>query len=254
MIKNLYLTRPNLYRGSAPDSQDVSFINDKLNISKIISLDEYSAEKIDKVCKKLDIDHVKINLHAGKINSLKHLLKYNLNDLVNPKVGTFVHCLHGRDRTGLFIALVRCLLDNWDCRQAIKEAKQIGFGIDLDFPVEKFYMKLIHRACKHHQDNNHAYDIVSNVQDLDTFYRDQTFDPYIPSWAPYADKSVRKYPEAFVNSMEYEGQYPTREEYRLSGINMEDDGIDHIPLVGIYDQNTQITNVIGPSMVGGGFV
>lgn len=251
-MKNFQLVRNNLYRGSAPTVAEVELLHNNFNISKIISLDEKSANNIRDICKKLNIEHIIISIDSSDKNSIKKLFKYNLSKLVNNNINTFVHCLHGQDRTGLFVALIRCILDKWTARKALKEAKSFKFGIRLDPFIEKFYIKLIiHSAEK--KDNNYAYDIVSNTSDYNGQYRDYTIDRIQPnSWAPYADATLRTYPYAIIER-QWENTYPTRESYDLKDINIDRPAVN-MPDVGVFDSVTSITNLVGPSMVGGGFV
>lgn len=251
MIKNFHKVRTNLFRGAAPSAKDVMLLKNKLGVQRIISLDANVGDNIDPICNKLGIEHIIIDIDASNISSLKNLLKLNIHDLVQPNKVTFVHCLRGKDRAGLFVALVRCLIDDMDCREAIKEAKKYGFGTGIDLKVEKFYTKLISKACSHeHEDTNHVYDVVMDARQS---YQD-ALEPYTLSWAPYTDPSVRMFPYSSVNSTQYDEHGATREEYALKGIKEETPKSKHVPIVGVYDQNTQITNVVGPSLVGGGFL
>lgn len=256
MIKNFHIVRENLFRGGEPSFSDVVFLAQDLGIKKIISLDKLSGMMISPICKKFGLEQIIIDIDPSRLNSLKNLLIYNIHKLINPDIPTFVHCRRGKDRSGLFIALTRCLLDKWDCKKALKEAKKLGFGTGLELPIEKFYTKLICRACSStHQDSNHVYDIVSGMHESDSIYRDEQFDPYYMSWAPFVDRNYRKFPEAFVDLTLYDEPYSTRENYGLKDINTEEErNNNRIPMVGMYNQNTQITNLIGPSLVGGGFI
>ena len=256
MIKNFHKVRKNLFRGGAPSGEDLSTLKNDFGIKKIISLDARVGDLIDPICKKLGMEHVVIDIQPSDISSLKNLLKLNIYKLIDDSVPTFVHCLHGKDRAGLFVGLVRCLLDNWDCKKAIKEAKKYGFGTGLSLKVEKFYTKLISKACEHeHEDSNHVYDVVMDARDTaENMYNDSTLDPYTLSWAPYADSSVRMFPYSSVEINEYDEHGATREEYGLKGIKEEAPAGNHIPMVGVFDQPTDMTNRIGPSLIGGGFI
>ena len=258
MIKNFQKVRKNLYRGAKPSLSDVVSLYNNLHIQRIISLDEKCGKYIEPLCKKLGIEHIIIPLHTNDLNSLKYLFAYDIDQLINEEIPTFVHCLHGADRTGLLIALIRCQLDNWSCRRALKEAKCLKFGVRIDPETENFYIKFIKLAC-HHNDNtdeNQAYDIVSNMNDYTGQYRDYTLDKEEQmSFAPYyGDSRMRKYPESYVDKF-FDEQYPTRADYGLEALHPKEDIHENtIPSVGVYDQNTQITNFTGPSLVGTGFV
>ncbi|MNP11586.1 hypothetical protein D3C76_1037810 [compost metagenome] len=39
-----------------------------------------------------------------------------------------MHCKHGRDRTGLFAAMYRTVIEGWSKEDALKEMREGGFG------------------------------------------------------------------------------------------------------------------------------
>lgn len=55
------------------------------------------------------------------------LLAYFLSNLEEHNVKTYVHCLAGKDRTGMVIAAHRILNENWPIKKAIFEMKYFGF-------------------------------------------------------------------------------------------------------------------------------
>lgn len=256
MIKNLQAVRQNLLRGSAPKLADISFLSQAFGVKKIISLDQETGLFIAPLCKKRKIEQVIIPLNVGDKSSLKYLLNYNVHELIDPAIPTFVHCLHGKDRTGFFIALVRITLDHWSYQEAMDEAKSFGFGIGVDPSMIALYEKLLkHLSPK--KDSNQA-DIVSNTLESNQ-YRDYTLDALYPlSFAPYGDPDVRKFPYSNVYPYFDDAQYPTRADYGLKGIDMDHEETipsgDHIPMTGIFDSGVQMTNISGPSLIGGGFV
>lgn len=49
-------------------------------------------------------------------------------DLLNPELQpVFVHCQHGKDRTGLVVALYRVHREGWDAQRAYDEMLSLGF-------------------------------------------------------------------------------------------------------------------------------
>ncbi len=260
MIKNFFQVDDGVYRGSAPSPRDVLDLKKHLNVNTIISLDKDAAQKIKRSCQLIGINHIIIPIDIHDKNSIKHLFKYDIEKLFNDK-SVFVHCHRGKDRSGLLIALYRCL-NGWDCQDAVKEAKELGFGTGIQISSEKFYTKLIHQMCPNHshhsqnEDFNAANDIVSNVSQEQGQFRDYTLDRFEQqSWSPFEDYSVREWPFTPVDKYDYDEQYPNRENYGLPG-DIFDIHISEntLPQVGQYDQNTQGLNGAGPSMIGGGFV
>src|SRR5436305_13529207 len=48
--------------------------------------------------------------------------------LLNTQDRVFIHCKRGADRTGAVIACYRIAHDQWEPKQALKEAKSFGMG------------------------------------------------------------------------------------------------------------------------------
>lgn len=94
MINKFIKVTPTLYRGAAPDISDIKKLKDNHNINKIISLDKYQGNKIDKVCKLLNIEHLIIPID-DKVSSILNLKSYNIKDLLEDNPNVFVHC-HAR--------------------------------------------------------------------------------------------------------------------------------------------------------------
>lgn len=236
-----------LFRGSAPTPQDVLFLKENLGIKKIVSLDKASGEKISKACKMLGIDQIKLYLDGSR-KSLLNFLSHNIKDLLIKDGPTFVHCAQGKDRTGLAVALYKCKYMNEDPEKAIKEAKDLGFGIGVSPEIIQQFEKII-RNCKPSKDNNDA-DIVSNERQYIGDNKDSYLDEgHQSSFAPYLDFS-KQFPQDFVYN-EINDQSPTRQNYK--SINTHNSEKDEIPLIGIYNNNAGIHGA-GPAEPVGGFI
>lgn len=255
MINRFHAVIPGqLYRGSGPTVKDVVDLHKHLGIRKIISLDEGVGKKIDRITKLLGIQHIIIPLNADFIEPVAELLSYDLKDLLLSGGPTYVHCIHGKDRTGLVIAMFKCKYLGVSCDQAIREAKHIGLGYKLDPKVTRFYEKIIRMYCgcnhKHNNDTNNA-DIVDNSR-LNSDWRGSYLnDADISSFAPYLDYN-RQWPYNPVYDYKYQ-QYPTRNNHDLEAESPDKGKQDEIPMVGLYDNDAGVHGV-GPVDVGGGFV
>lgn len=133
----------NLYRGSAPSLEEVKQLKDIFGVNRIVSLDLESGEKIFDICKKLNIEQILLPIESGPelIESLD-LLKDNILKLFDNDHVTFVHCYHGKDRTGLAVALYRIAM-GWSPKEAWQEAYDLGFCKGLSKTVTKFYNSYI---------------------------------------------------------------------------------------------------------------
>jgi protein tyrosine/serine phosphatase len=157
MIHRFIKVTDGLYRGSAPSPNDVIQLKMRYGIKKIVSLDKETGDAIDKTCKLLNIEHIMVPLD-GQRRSLLGFLHHNLKTLFLKGGPVFVHCLHGKDRTGFAVALVQCKYLGKDPREALNEAKKLGFGVNTDIEYMHILEDLILK-CKPSKDSNDA-DIV----------------------------------------------------------------------------------------------
>lgn len=251
MIRNFHKVNNHLYRGGNLHPKDVVFLKNKYNIEKIVSLDLNIAKRIDRTTKLLGIKHIILPIEVGKRSSLIKFLHQDIDKLLSGE-NVFIGCKYGSDRTGLAIALYRCKYDHWSCNRAINEAKKYGFGIGVDTKIVNLYLKLIKKSCGCNYDINAAYDIVSNQREYPSDYRDYTLDTWEQgSWSPYEDYRVLVWP-IHRQYIDWEDQYPSREDYGLEGFtNVSDVGI---PQPGQWDSNTQGISGAGPSLIGSGYI
>lgn len=250
MIRRFRPVIPNvLYRGSAPNPQDVMELKEKLGIRKIVSLDKNTGDKIDRVCKMLGIQHVKLYIQNDK-RSLLQFLSHDLKKLFLQGGPTFVHCHEGKDRTGLAVALVQCKFLGVAPEKAIQEAKSLGFGIGIQPKIIQLYEKLI-RACKPSNDNNNA-DIVSNERTYVGDNRDSFLDEVHRGDFSAQLDHTRQNPMDAVYTYTLD-QSPTRENYPDTSLFQYDPNKGGVvPNVGEFD-NDAGQRGFGPSENYNGF-
>lgn len=257
MIHRLRQVTDGLYRGSAPTPKDVVWLHEKLGVRKIVSLDRETGEKIDRACKLLVINHVKLYLENH--NDLAKIFQHNIKKLLLDGGPTFFHCHHGKDRTGLLAAMFECKYMGKDPEAAIAEAKALGFGVGVGSPTVRLYEKMI-RSCKPAQDENNV-DIVSIEREYtgdnrDTFLDESRQD----SFSPYLDHTKQAPMDEPYNYIVE--QSPTRQNYQnyknQDAIKQYDtEGeltpADVIPGVGTYNNDSQVHG-FGPTEQNGGFI
>ena len=234
MIKRFRQVVPGLYRGGAPSPKDVFLLKKGLGIKKIISLDKETGDKIDRACKMLGINHVKMYLGDNR-QELLHFLSQDFKKLFLEGGPTFFHCHEGKDRTGLAAALVKCKFFGMKPEDAIAEAKSLGFGVGVPPKVVNLFEKII-RSCKPSQDNNHA-DIVSNEREYKGDNRDGFLDEVMQgSFAPYLDHT-RQNPMDAVYTYTND-QSPTRQNYPDTSLFQHDPMKGEVvPNVGEFDND-----------------
>ena len=250
MIKRFREVIPGvMYRGSAPSSMDVLHLKEKLGIKKIVSLDKVTGDKIDRACKLLGIEHVKVYIDFGR-KSLLNFMAHDLKKLFLQGGPTFVHCLEGKDRTGLASALVKCRFLNVSPEKAIEEAKSLGFGLGIPPHVTQLYEKLI-RSAKPSKDKNDA-DIVSNEREYKGDNRDGVLDEaHQGSFAAYLDQTKQSPMDQVYNPIN--DLSPTRQNYPDTSLFEHDPSKGAVvPNVGEFD-NDAGQRGFGPSENYNGF-
>jgi len=134
-----------LYRGGAPDPDEIPMLKKEWGIQKIISLDEDSGNKIKDACKKNEIKHIVIPIHSGKHDqAMKQIDDVGPVDLIGDDV-TYVHCKWGKDRTGMFVARYRTDTDT-SAKEAVQEATDLGFGLGVDDDSVQEYLDIINNG------------------------------------------------------------------------------------------------------------
>lgn len=249
MIQRLKKITEGLYRGSAPSPKEVLWLKETLGIKKIVSLDRETGDKIERACEMLDIEQAKMYIDANK-SSLLNLFSQDLKKLLLEGGPTYIHCHHGKDRTGLLAAVFKVKYMGMKPEKAIEEAKSLGFGIGVNPEWVKLYEKII-RSCTPEKDSNDA-DIVSNVRDGHGDSRDSYLDEgHQGSFAPYLQKTRQDPMDPVYNSIN--DQSPTRENYNENKpIKEHDPEHDVIPQVGVFN-NDAGGRGFGPVENAGGF-
>jgi hypothetical protein len=249
MIQRLRKITEGLYRGSAPDPQDVAQLKDSLGIRKIVSLDQKSGEKIDRACRLLGIKHIKMYIETK--HDIAKVLHHNLKKLLIDGGPTFIHCHHGKDRTGLLVALFKCKYMGEKPDKAIQEAKSLGFGLGVDPKIVALYEKMI-RSCQPAKDENSA-DIVSNEREYIGDNRDTYLDESRQdSFAPHLDHTKQAPADSLYNYIM--DQSPTRQNYEsYKAIKKHPEEEDQVPQVGVYNNDAGVHG-FGPAENVGYFI
>jgi len=155
-----------LYRGGAPTPKEVSMLKDLWGINKIVSLDEAAGKDIQKICKKLGIQHIIWGLGDGKDPKVAALKRRIVPSLLLDGP-TYIHCRHGKDRTGMAVAMFR-VLNGWPLGDALAEAFKFGMGRGLSPSTKKSYYEAVNDFAKSLEDLSSADDAVSKTREANT--------------------------------------------------------------------------------------
>jgi len=162
MPNKFSIVNKNVFRGGCPSLNEIPILKDYFGINKIVSLDQRSGDRIHPTCEKLGIKHIILGLGDGndpKVTELKNDIVPNLEE----DGPTYVHCYHGKDRTGMCIAMYR-ISKGMSLRDALTDAYNFGMGSGLSRSVKHSYYDAVKEFAQN-QDNNKADDVVELMRD-----------------------------------------------------------------------------------------
>ncbi len=137
-----------LYRGGAPTSVEIPMLKDKWGIKQIVSLDSKAGKAIAQDCARLGIKHVIFPVHEwtenGRGKMMEQIDVLGVSNIV-AGIPTYVHCRHGKDRTGMFVGRFRTE-NGWDAKRAVEEAVTFGFGTGVDDKSVSHYLEVINHG------------------------------------------------------------------------------------------------------------
>lgn len=137
-----------LLRGGMPSIEELKTLRKIWGVNRVVSLDKKIGLMISPTCKELGLEHIIIPLgDEGTEEAIEYLDK-NIVSLLSGKKPTFVHCRHGRDRTGLAVALYRIKQEGWDSGEAYQEALSLDFGDGLSKDMLEKFEKTIFKYKK----------------------------------------------------------------------------------------------------------
>ncbi len=125
-VPNLYRVSETLYRCAQPTAYGFKEL-EKLGIKTVINL---RSEHSDiKELAGTNLKYYEIPSQATEVRE-GDLMKF-LKIVSNPEDAPYlIHCRRGADRTGLFVAFYRIVVQGWSREEAIKEMQKGGFGFN----------------------------------------------------------------------------------------------------------------------------
>lgn len=144
-VDRFYQFDRDLYRGGAPQTLEQMKALKKLGIKTIVNM-EGDKKKIASeaaMAKSLGMKHVSIPLPgfgAPKDNDVEAIQKILTTSSLKP---VFLHCAHGRERTGIEVAIYRVFTQGWTPKKAYAEAVNFGFRW-LAFPMKDYFEEITH--------------------------------------------------------------------------------------------------------------
>ena len=117
---------PSVYRGGQPKSKAAWAYLQSMGVTNVVKLNlESGASDSEARALGMTVRYFPINmLHQILLKPDRHAVS---NAVAAIKPGTFVHCKHGRDRTGLIVGCKRVWQDGWEKTNAWNEMLTNGF-------------------------------------------------------------------------------------------------------------------------------
>jgi protein tyrosine/serine phosphatase len=117
-----------IFRGGQPDERALARLKE-MGIRTVLKLNTHKLEEEAAACKRLGIELIHVPTSAEEIASedgcdeVAKAMKV-LTDRENWPI--YVHCEHGRDRTGYLVGLYRLTVDGWSWRKIDRELRRYG--------------------------------------------------------------------------------------------------------------------------------
>jgi len=134
---NLYEMSPTLYRSALPQAKDLPLL-EKLKVHTVLSFikDDDKAWLGD-----APLQVVSLPTHADRVDDAEVIRVLNILQAAQQQGPVLMHCKHGRDRTGLFAAMYRTVIQGWSKEDALKEMVEGGFGTEDDMTDAIHYVQ-----------------------------------------------------------------------------------------------------------------
>lgn len=186
-----------LYRGGKPSSKELSMLRDLWGIKKVVSLDEESGKAIQPVCADLGLQQIIWGLGDGHDPKVAALKKRIVPTLTHGGP-TYVHCFHGKDRTGMTVAMFR-VYNGWSINRALAEAHRFGMGQGLSRDVRHSYYDAVKEFARElAEDRNDSLDVVTLTR---------MTNPFGPAMPGVQDSTRPRQERTFNIPQTWQGEY-----------------------------------------------
>lgn len=132
-LPNFAVVSPGVWRGGLPSRQGYEELA-RRGVRTVVNL---AAEHNEEAAflPQMGIRHVPLLIHPFRPPTMDEAFRF-LRVAMDPRNGpVYVHCYHGKDRTGAMVAVYRIARDGWTAEQAIAEMRR--YGLHEDYHADK---------------------------------------------------------------------------------------------------------------------
>lgn len=138
-IDRFYEVAPGIYRGARPEWEGMKFLAFS-GFKSVLNLDDdrFAIMKENHYAQLLGLKGVSSPLASywfPEDEQVNEILAFIANPDNHP---VFIHCQHGRDRTGMIVGLYRVLYEGWTPQDAYSEMLNLGFRTML-VPLDHYF-------------------------------------------------------------------------------------------------------------------
>lgn len=139
-VPNLSEVSPGVWRGGQPTAAGWAHLK-SIGVKNVIKLNPES-EASDNEARALGMDVLYRPVSFAQQVGLSEIPADYFSEAVSVvQPGTYIHCYHGQDRTGLFVAIYRLRRDGWTKYFAQSEMDRMGFHSEL-LGLNQFWRKI----------------------------------------------------------------------------------------------------------------
>lgn len=133
-LSNVGRVAPGIYRGAQPDQAGYATLK-AMGVKTVINLRYAHTERQAVESAGMRSVEIPINMFADPDQAVFARIVSLMVDPANQPV--FLHCAHGKDRTGTAVAVYRMTIDGWSPREAEAEMQSFGFN-DIWLDLHKY--------------------------------------------------------------------------------------------------------------------
>ncbi len=128
---------PTLYRSALPNAQNVALLQ-RLQVKTVVS---FIKDDDRAWLGQAPVRVLSLPTHADRVDDAEVLSVLRQLQAAEREGPVLMHCKHGNNRTGLFAAMYRIVVQGWDKQAALEEMQHGGFGDEDDMRDASAYVR-----------------------------------------------------------------------------------------------------------------